>query len=68
MSELPKDHVVRLSDIKSMVCRPGLQSWCEKHNLSLRDLAKHGMTVEQLEQLDDGYAAQAIKLAEKKWR
>lgn len=50
-------------DGKPVTCAPGIRAWCEVHGVDLRQLAHEGLSVEQVEAIDDAFAQRAAALA-----
>lgn len=50
-------------DGAGVLCADGIRGWCARHGIDLRQFVRYGMPVEQLERIDDAFAARVAALA-----
>jgi hypothetical protein len=46
-----------------VLCADGIRGWCARHDIDLRQFVRNGIPVEQLEGIDDAFAARMAAVA-----
>lgn len=46
-----------------VTCAPGITAWAQRHDVDLRQLAREGLPIEEVERIDDAFAQRAAAIA-----
>lgn len=50
-------------DGRGVTCAPGVRAWCVRHDVDLRELARHGLPIERVEAIPDAFAQRVAAVA-----